>query len=106
MKHIEVRYHHIRELIIDKKLDNGKVDTAVNIVDSLTKYPSDERFKVLRGHTGLQQASKQRGYKRGAEGKLKNNINRQVETAKSKEVNSQKHENAPECEKNEREGDD
>ena len=71
MKHIEVRYHHIRELIIDKKLDNGKVDTAVNIVDSLTKYPSDERFKVLRGHTGLQQASKQRGAERGAEGKSK-----------------------------------
>ena len=106
MKRIVVRYHHILELVIDKKVDIRKVDIEVNIVDSLTKPLSDQRFKALRGHTGLQQASKQRGAERGAEGKLKNNINRQVETAKSKEVNSQKHENAPECEKNEREGDD
>ena len=50
----------------------------MNIVDSLTKPLSDQRFKALRGHTGLQQASKQRGAERGAEGKLKINRLRQA----------------------------
>ena len=60
MKRIVVRYHHILELVIDKKVDIRKVDIEVNIVDSLTKPLSDQRFKALRGHTGLQQESKQR----------------------------------------------
>ena len=78
-KHIEVRFHDIRELVTKKKLEVWKIDIEVNIVDSLTKPLSDQRFKALRGHTGLQQASKQRGAERGAEGKLKNDMNKQVE---------------------------
>ena len=54
-KHIEVRYH-IQELITDKKLDVWKVDTEVNITDSLTKPLLDQCFGTLRGQMGLQQA--------------------------------------------------
>ena len=35
-KHIEVQYHHIRELVTEKKLEIRKIDTEVNIVDCLT----------------------------------------------------------------------
>ena len=34
-KHIEVRYHHIWELVTNKKLEVQKVDTKVNIADNL-----------------------------------------------------------------------
>mgnify|MGYP006970536726 FL=1 len=37
MKHIEVRYHHIWELVIDKKLEIRKVDTEVKVANSLAK---------------------------------------------------------------------
>ena len=36
-KHIEVWYHHIRELVTEKKLEVRKIDTKVNIANSLTK---------------------------------------------------------------------
>ena len=32
-KHIEVRYHHIQELVTEKKLEVWKIDTEVNIID-------------------------------------------------------------------------
>ena len=69
MKHIEVRYHHIRELVTSKKLEVRKVDIEVNIVDSLIKPLLDQHFNALRGHMGLQQASEQRRVERKAEGK-------------------------------------
>ena len=50
MKHIEVRYHHIRELVIDKKLDVRKVDTEVNIVDSLTKPLPHQHFTAVKSY--------------------------------------------------------
>ena len=55
-KHIEVRYHHIRELITDKKLEVRKVDIEVNTTDSLTKLLPNHRFKAIRRQMGLQQA--------------------------------------------------
>ena len=42
-KHIEVWYHHILELMTEKKLEVGKIDTKVNIVDCLTKPLPDLR---------------------------------------------------------------
>ena len=60
-KNIEVRYHHIRELITDKKLDFLKVDTEVNIADSLMKPLLEQHFGTLRGLMGLQKASERRG---------------------------------------------
>ena len=35
-KHIEVRYHHIRALVTENRLKIRKIDTELNIVDSLT----------------------------------------------------------------------
>ena len=84
-KHIEVRHHHIWELVTNKKLEVRKVDTEVNIADSLTKPLSNKSFNALRGHMELQQASEQRRAKRKAEGKSKNGTTRQVEQTKSKE---------------------
>ena len=54
-KHNEVRYHHIQELIINKKLEVRKVDTEVNIANSMTKPLPDHRFGALRRRMGLQQ---------------------------------------------------
>jgi hypothetical protein len=36
-KHIEVRFHFIRDSITNRKVDLRKVDTALNIADCLTK---------------------------------------------------------------------
>ena len=83
--HIEVRYHHIRELVTNKKLEVQKVDTEVNITNSLTKTLLDQRFNALTGHMGLQQASEQRRAKSKAKGNSKNGTAKQVEQAKSKE---------------------
>ena len=77
--HIEVRYHHIRELVTNKKLEVQKVDTEVNITNSLTKTLLDQRFNALTGHMGLQQATEQRRAKRKVEGTSKNGMTRQVE---------------------------
>ena len=53
MKHIETRYHHIRELITYKTLEIRKIDIELNIADSLTKPLPDDHFKILRGHMGV-----------------------------------------------------
>ena len=55
-KHIEVRYHHIRELVTEKRLEIRKIDTELNIADSLTKPLPEDRFKLLTGHIGLQRS--------------------------------------------------
>ena len=48
MNDIEVRYHHIRELLINKKLEVQKIDTKVNIVDCQMKLLPDHLFRALR----------------------------------------------------------
>ena len=53
IKHIEVRYHHIWELIINKK-QAQKFNTKVNITYCLTKPVLDHHFKSLRRQMGLQ----------------------------------------------------
>ena len=68
-KHIEVRYHHIRELVTEKKLEVRKIDIEVNIADCLTKTLPDQRFGALRTKMGLRQATEQKKAERGAEGK-------------------------------------
>ena len=47
-KHIEVRFHHIRELVTEKTLEVRKIDIEVNIADSLTKPLLEQRFGALR----------------------------------------------------------
>ena len=45
MKHIEVQYHNIIELITEKRLKIRKIDTMMNITDSLTKVLPEDRFQ-------------------------------------------------------------
>ena len=71
-KHIEMWFHHIRELVTEKKLEVRKIDTEVNIVDCLTKPLPNQRLRALRNMMGLQQATEQKGAKRTiVEGKSK-----------------------------------
>eukprot|EP00253_Pinus_taeda_P019569 PITA_19569 len=44
VKHIDVQYHFVRDMIEEKKVLLVKVDTLKNIVDALTKYVSSEKF--------------------------------------------------------------
>ena len=44
-KHIDVRYHFVRECLADKKLDLVKVSTSDNAADALTKSLPSERFQ-------------------------------------------------------------
>ena len=68
MKHIEVRFHHIRELVTEKKLEVRKIDIEVNIADFLAKPLPDQRFGALRTKLGLRQATEQSRAERGTRG--------------------------------------
>ena len=45
MKDTEMRFHHIRELVMEKKLEVWNVDIEVNI---LTKPLLEQHFRPLR----------------------------------------------------------
>ena len=87
-----MRYHHIRELITDKKLEVWKVDTNVNIVDSLMKPLPNHRFRVLRRQMELHQAKEHKGVESNVAAR-ESEIER-AEMAKSKESNKRKVEKA------------
>ena len=70
-KHIEVWFHHIWELVMEKKLEIRKIDTEVNIADFLMKPLLRQCFRTLKTKMRLQQETEQKKTKRGAEGKLK-----------------------------------
>jgi hypothetical protein len=44
LKHIEVRYHFVRDCAIEEMLSLEKVSTIDNIADSMTKSLSTDRF--------------------------------------------------------------
>ena len=44
MNHIDVKYNFVRDMVESKKLFLEKVDTLDNVVDSLTKSMSTEKF--------------------------------------------------------------
>ena len=50
-----MRYHRIRELVTDKKLEVRKVNIEVNIINNLMKTLPNHRFRALRRLIGLQQ---------------------------------------------------
>jgi hypothetical protein len=52
-KHIDVQYHFVRDMVEDKKVLLVKVDTLKNIVDSLTKSVSTEKFSWCREAMGI-----------------------------------------------------
>ena len=98
-------YHHIQELVPDKKLEVWKVDNEANIADSLMKKSLDQCFGTLRGLMGLQQASAWRGAERKeSEGKSKIGPTRQVKMMK--EPNNWKATDATDCKATERTKDD
>jgi hypothetical protein len=47
-KHIDQRYHYIRELVLDNKIKLEYIPTEHNIADMFTKPLSSERFIMLR----------------------------------------------------------
>ena len=52
-KHIEVKYHFIREVLDDKCIHLVKVYTDDNVVDLLTKSLNLQRFAYCRVHMGV-----------------------------------------------------
>jgi hypothetical protein len=53
MKHIDVQYHFMRDMVENKKVLLEKVDTLKNIADSLTKSVSVEKFSWCREAMGI-----------------------------------------------------
>jgi hypothetical protein len=51
--HIDVQYHFVRDMVEEKKVLLMKVDTLKNVVDSLTKSTSIEKFSWDRGYMGI-----------------------------------------------------
>ena len=52
-KHIEVKYHFIRQVLDDKRIQLVKVHTDDNLVDLLTKNLNPQRFAHCRGQIGV-----------------------------------------------------
>ena len=53
-KHIDIRYHYIRELIEDKKVEVFYISTDENPADLFTKNLGRIKFLKFRGMLGLQ----------------------------------------------------
>jgi hypothetical protein len=53
MKHIDVQYHFMRDMVERKKVLLEKVDTLENITDSLTKSVSVVKFSWCREAMGI-----------------------------------------------------
>ena len=53
MKHIDVQYHFVRDMVESKKLLLEKVDTLDNVADSLTKSVNIEKFSSCREAMGI-----------------------------------------------------
>ena len=47
MKHIDVQYHFVRDMVERKKVLLEKVDTSDNFVDYLKKYISTDNFSFF-----------------------------------------------------------
>ena len=56
-KHIEVKYHFIREQVIKKNIEVKYCQTENMVADMLTKGLGKERFKKLRMLAGLSEQS-------------------------------------------------
>ena len=53
MKHIDVQYHFVKDLVESKKVLLEKVDTLDNVADSLTKSVRTEKFSWCRATMGI-----------------------------------------------------
>jgi hypothetical protein len=52
-KHIDVKYHFVRDMVETNKVILEKVDTLENITNSLTKYVSVVKFSWCREEMGI-----------------------------------------------------
>ena len=52
-KHIEVRYHFVRDCVISGKISLKKISTTDNVADGMTKCLSADRFRSLRHQMGV-----------------------------------------------------
>ncbi|CAL8095938.1 unnamed protein product [Orchesella dallaii] len=52
-KHIEVRFHHVRNLIEEKQIDVSYVPTENQLADGLTKPLMREKFQTMRDKIGV-----------------------------------------------------
>ena len=52
-KHINVRYHFVRDCVISGKIGLQKISTVDNVADGMTKCLSEDRFRSLRHQMGL-----------------------------------------------------
>jgi hypothetical protein len=53
-KHIEVRYHFVRDCAIKELLSLEKVSTTDNVADAMTKSLSTDRFRSLCNRMGVE----------------------------------------------------
>ena len=53
MKHIDVQYHFVRDIVESKKVLLEKLDTSDNVADSVTKFVSSENFSWCRAAMGI-----------------------------------------------------
>ena len=53
MKHIDVQYHFVRDMVESMKVLLEKVDTLNNVADLLTKSVSTEKFSWCREAMGI-----------------------------------------------------
>jgi hypothetical protein len=53
-KHIDVRYHFIRDMVEKKQVEPARVDTKDNIADSLTKPVPKDKFEMCAEGMGLE----------------------------------------------------
>jgi hypothetical protein len=53
-KHIEVRYHFVRDYATKEMLNLEKVSTTDNVADAMTKSLSMDRFRSLRNRMGVE----------------------------------------------------
>ena len=52
-KHIEVRYHFVRDCVISGKIGLEKISTTDNVADGMTKCLSADRFRSLQQQMGV-----------------------------------------------------
>ena len=53
MKHIDVQYHFVRDMVEDGNVSLEKVDTLENVADSLMKLVSTDKFRWCASSMGL-----------------------------------------------------
>ena len=52
-KHIDIRYHFMRDILEDDKVKLEKLESLVNFVDALTKLVSIEKFRWCSKSMGV-----------------------------------------------------